>query len=409
MTKNIHGSLMGGGLLISGTCIGAGMLGLPVVTAAAGFYPTLGAFLLVWCFMTFSALAYLEVCLRFKDDTNLISMAGKTLGPVAKSIAWFAFLFFLMSLMSAYTAGGTNMLARIGDQYFDEMGVFMIALIFIIPFMLMVYLGTIWVDRLNRLLMIGLIATFVGLCALALQLEPAHAFYPVGNPKYLLFTLPLLVTSFGYHLLIPSLKDYLGHNVKKLRLVILIGSCAPFAIYAIWELIIIYLIPTWGDGGLVSMLESGLDPANAMTASLATHGNLILQIVTWFSFFALTSSFLGVGLGIFDFLSDGFKIRKAGHGRLILSFLTFGPPLLFTFLFPHGFLLALGYAGIFASVLLILYPVCMAWSARYVHKLKGPYQMSGGKPLLAITFVFGVIVVLADILSWLKIFPLPHN
>ncbi len=109
------GSVVGGALLIAGTCVGAGMLGLPVMTAAAGFYPTMAAFLLVWLFMTCSALAYLEVSLRFPGEVNLISMAAKTLGRGGKIIAWITYVLFLYSLMAAYTAGGTTMLANILD------------------------------------------------------------------------------------------------------------------------------------------------------------------------------------------------------------------------------------------------------------------------------------------------------
>ena len=183
------GSVLGGVLLVGGTCIGAGMLGLPVMTAAAGFYPTLGAFLLVWFFMSCSALAYLEVALRFKGDTNLISMAGHTLGKAAKVFALVLFIFFLYSLMAAYTSGGTTMLGHIlGRDVTGHADLFLIALLFAAPFALLVYLGPHWVDHLNRWLMLIFILAFVGICVLALNIGPAEQFNPVGEPKYLLFT-----------------------------------------------------------------------------------------------------------------------------------------------------------------------------------------------------------------------------
>ena len=60
-TKN--SGYLGGVLLVAGTCIGAGMIGVPVKTAASGFYPTLIAFVLVLAIMTMSALLFLEASL----------------------------------------------------------------------------------------------------------------------------------------------------------------------------------------------------------------------------------------------------------------------------------------------------------------------------------------------------------
>lgn len=403
------GSVLGGILLIGGTCIGAGMLGLPVMTAAAGFFPTMGAFLVVWFFMTVSAFAYLEVSLRFKGEVNLISMADTTLGSGAKWFAWVTYVLFLYSLMAAYTAGGTsNFASLINVKVGSTQQSIELALLFMVPFALIVYLGTWTVDIVNRILMAGLIATFVALCGTFLGSSHTNHFYALGDPKFLWFTFPLLVTSFGYHTIIPTLKSYLHEDISKLRIVFMIGGLSPLIIYALWELIILYLIPTWGDHGLVSILHhAGSNPAEAMAHAISMHGSSIHFIVAWFSYFALTSSFIGVGLGIRDFFADGLHIKKNAFGSMILTVLTFLPPLLYTIIYPRGFLFALKYAGIFASILLIIYPVLMAWRARYVTKLDGKYKLWGGKPLLAATVLFGLFVVFADVLLRMDLLPIP--
>ena len=43
--------VLGAAFLIAGTSIGAGMLALPIKTAAAGFFPTIAMFIVVWCIM----------------------------------------------------------------------------------------------------------------------------------------------------------------------------------------------------------------------------------------------------------------------------------------------------------------------------------------------------------------------
>lgn len=405
------GSVLGGILLIGGTCIGAGMLGLPVMTGAAGFYPTMAAFLFVWCFMTLAAFAYLEVSLCFDGEVNLISIVETTLGSTAKWVAWVVYVLFLYSLMAAYTAGGTSTFAKIINvDIYSTKQIISMALLFVAPFAFIVYKGTNVVDHVNRVLMFCLIALFIAMCATFLGSSHTNHFNAVGESKYLLFAFPLLVTSFGYHTLIPTLKTYLGEDIKKLRKVFIIGGLSPLIIYAIWEGIILYLIPTWGDQGLVSILHNtGGNPAETMASAIGAESPGLNNILTFLSYFLITSSFIGVGLGIRDFFADGLHIKKNHLGSCILTLLTFGPPLIYAVIYPGGFLLALKYGGIFASILLIIYPAVMAWRARYVTKLVGKYRLWGGKPILILTILFGLFVVCADLFYRLGLLPIPYN
>nr|NGX29103.1 Tyrosine-specific transport protein [Candidatus Anoxychlamydiales bacterium] len=59
---------LGSVLLISGTTIGAGMLGLPVMTGFAGFFPTLALLFFFWLYMLVTAFLYLEANLALKGN-----------------------------------------------------------------------------------------------------------------------------------------------------------------------------------------------------------------------------------------------------------------------------------------------------------------------------------------------------
>ena len=66
--------------LILGTCVAAGLLGLPIVTAQNNF---LTAFIMVvsaWIMMTLGAWCLLQVTLWFPKDTHLITQSGVILG-----------------------------------------------------------------------------------------------------------------------------------------------------------------------------------------------------------------------------------------------------------------------------------------------------------------------------------------
>jgi tryptophan-specific transport protein len=57
-----------------------------------------------------------------------------------------------------------------------------------------------------------------------------------------------------------------------------------------------------------------------------------------FSNFAVASSFLGVTLGLFDYLADLFGFDDSALGRFKTALLTFVPPIIGGLLQPNGFL-----------------------------------------------------------------------
>ena len=412
-TNSYTGSVKGGVFLLAGTCVGAGMLGLPVATAAAGFYPTLGIFLLTCSIMTFTALVLLEVSLLLKGETNLISMAQATLGILGKHVAWGTSLLFLYSIMAAYTLGGTTILSQILNINIKDKltGFLLMALVFILPFAVLVYLGTKWVDYVNGKLVLGLFATFIIICMIVVTYHMdtnknlhLHLF---SNPKYLLMSMPLIVTSFGCHLLIPTLKTHLNEDIRKLRLAIIIGNIIPLIIYIIWEYVILSQIPAWGNNGLIHMLHQDGNPGDLLIKALSKNNTTLSLLITLFSLFALSSSFVGVALGLFDFLADGLNINKTIKGKYLLAMLTFLPPIVYAVIYPGGFLLALSYAGIFASILLIIYPALMAWHSRYRNKMENRYQVSGGKVGLGLAILFGGLVILLEICEQFSLLPIP--
>ena len=83
-----QGSVIGGMLLIAGSCIGAGMLGLPIVTGLSGFFPSLIMFFCGWLFMTSTALLLVEVNGWFSRQVNLLTMTQHTLGKWGQGICW---------------------------------------------------------------------------------------------------------------------------------------------------------------------------------------------------------------------------------------------------------------------------------------------------------------------------------
>jgi tyrosine-specific transport protein len=385
-----HKSL-GATLLVAGTCIGAGMLGLPISTSIGGFFGSAAALFISWIFMSASALLMLEVSLWFPGETNLISMIQRTIGVKASYFAWFIYVFFLYALMAAYTTVAGKM---IDESLLVPVGSVVLCLLF----GLAIYLGSSWTDHINRWLMLGL---FIFYCALVWNLVPhvSGEYLFCGQPLRLIRTGPLLITTFGFHHLIPSLKTYLNQDIKSLRRAILLGSFLSLAVYIIWQMLILGSLPLEGTGGLLSLLEGEMKEGKQSVLELSyllsqkTQDSNIGLFFNGFSFCAILTSFIGVAFGLFDFFADGLSIQKTSIGRIQLVTLTFVPPLLISIFFPQ-FLKILQLAGIFATILLLLFPVLMVFYGRYLKKIptEENYQVCGGKILLLLVMVFSVMI-----------------
>ncbi len=216
------------------------------------------------------------------------------------------------------------------------------------------------------------------------------------------------MTSFGFHLLIPSLKSYMHENVFRLRWAIGIGSLIPLLVYLLWQFVIMTTLPTWGKTGLVAILNGAGNPAELLINQLSRLDPSIARMVIFFSFFALVSSFVGVGLGLFDFFADGFGIKKNTVGKLKLVLLTFFPPAVFSWLVPDGFLLALGYASIFAAILLIVYPAALTLAMRKKHpKIPIKYRAKISTPIIVLIMMAGLLIIGLEVSAQLGVLPLP--
>ncbi len=391
--RGSSGHALGGMLLIAGCCIGAGMLGLPVLSAAAGFIPSLVFFVLSWLFMAATGLLLLEVNLWFDTEVNLISMVKKTLGNSGAGLCWFLFLFLFYSLVVAYiSASGSLFSSYLLDLAGIELTPWVGGLIFTMVFGLLTYIGTQAVDIFNRLLMVGLIVSYIILVVMGI---------PHVQPKLLLhqnwgasiLVIPAMIISFGYHNLIPSLKVYLNGDICKLRWTILLGSSIPLIIYLAWQLVILGIVP---QGHFQSALDNGETAASALKTAVGS--SWVLSATQHFAFFAIATSFIAVVLSLVDFLADGLKIKKTYGGRAFLCSLTLIPPFVLAYSYPGLFFMALNYAGAFGAVILFgILPALMVWKGRYIQKQKGfPERVQvlpGGKAMLILIIVSAIGIV----------------
>lgn len=391
--------LLGAVMLVSGTTIGAAMLAVPVSSGVAGFFPSLLLFFLCWAYLTYTAFLLLEVNLWLKGDKNIISMARHTIGIPGEALGWCAYLFLLYALTTAYLAASSPLFLHVlhwvtGTEFPYWVG----CLPLIVVFGFFVYRGTRYVDLVNRLLMCGLTLAFLMLIGLALPAADTELLVRQDWSRSAR-AVSVIVTAFGYHIIIPSLSTYLHHDRKQLIQALLIGSLIPLCLYCVWEFVTMAVVPLDGEAGLYSAFKEGAAVTKPLRAILANPW--LSSAAHLFEFCAIVTSFLGVSLSLTDFFADGFRVKKTAWGRALLCFMAFAPPYLITITNPRAFLSALEYAGAFGVVILLgLLPAIMVWFGRYRRGISSEqFRTPGGKPALLLIMGISICLITLEILN----------
>ncbi|MBM3198453.1 MAG: tyrosine transporter [Chlamydiae bacterium] len=346
---------LGGVLLIAGTSIGAGVLVLPVCTAFGGFVPSMVMFAVLFGVMLATAYFLLDVNLSLEGEPNILSMAGKMLGPLGKWISCLLYVLLLYSLLAAYLSACSPLFMQ-GIAQVLHLHVAPWLAPFFLPLLFggCICFGVVGIDYLNRLLMIGLVISYFFLVGTVPQhVEVDRLWHADWSAS--LFAAPVIITSFGYHIIIPTLTTYMQHQAALLRRVILLGSLLPLFVCVLWQWVVMGSVPL---PDLISAWVRGVPATEPLAHVLQIEW--IALAARFFSFFALVTSFLGVSLSLSDFLTDGLSLKKSWEGRLLAVFLTFLPPLIFLFSCQRAFYVALDYAGAFVAALLGVIPALMA-------------------------------------------------
>ncbi|WP_319737242.1 tyrosine transporter TyrP [Cronobacter sakazakii] len=377
--------------IVAGTTIGAGMLAMPLAAAGVGFGVTALLLFLLWGLMCYTALLLVEVYQHQPASTGLGTLALHYLGKPGQWLTGFSMLFLMYALTAAYISGAGELLASSLSQW---TGVAITPAAGVLAFTLVggliVSIGTHSVDLVNRLLFAA--KTVFLVVMLAMMMPHIHQVNLLTLPVekgLALSALPVIFTSFGFHGSVPSIVSYMKGDVRKLKLIFITGSAIPLVAYLFWQLATLGAIPSdtfmgllATHAGLNGLLQAVRDVVASPHVELAVH---------LFADLALATSFLGVSLGLFDYLADMFKRSRTVAGRAQSGLMTFVPPLAFSLFYPQGFVMALGYAGVALAVLALLLPALLAWQSRKRHP--AGWQVAGGSLTLALVFACGIAIV----------------
>ncbi|MDR5609303.1 MAG: tyrosine transporter TyrP [Arsenophonus sp.] len=388
---------LGSILIVAGTTIGAGMLAMPLAASGVGF-PMIALMLIgLWALMSYTALLLVEVYQYNPAHLGLGSIAKRYLGLPGRVITSLSMLLLMYALATAYIGGAGVLIANSLSSWTGiNISINSAIILFTIIGGTIVCIGTHSVDLINRILFIAkIVFLLIMLVVMMPHVENINLTAMPVEKGLVLSAIPVIFTSFGFHGSIPSLVSYMDGNINKLRKIFIIGSAIPLFAYILWQIATLGAIPQTNFIDILAN-QSGLNGLlSAINDIVAT--SQVNIAVNLFMDLALATSFLGVTLGLFDYLADMFKRKNTPFGRLQSGLLTFLPPLVCA-LFFSSFVQALTYAAVALSILALILPTLMVMRVRKIEANKtNRYRVKGGTPALLIVLTCGVAVILIQI------------
>ncbi|NJK62670.1 MAG: tyrosine transporter [Synechococcaceae cyanobacterium SM2_3_1] len=385
--------------LVAGTTVGAGILALPAVTLPAGVIPSSACLILIWLYLVTAGLLMAEVQINTlfqlgRADLGLLPMIRRSLGPWGAGLAGAAYLLNTYGLLTAYlTRGGSLLLQALHLQIWESWPGAGAALFTLIFGGLLYVSREKWIERLNTLLVAGVVLAFGVLMAGTLMgLQPEQLLHQ--NWQAVGRALPVMVVALVFHSVVPVITTQLEGDRQQIRQAIVGGSALPLLMFLVWNAVILGSTDP----------EVWVDIARGVRFDPLEHLPQMQEWVALFSEFAIVTSFIGFVYGLQDFYSDTLQVYwNWCPERHVLFLLSLVPPLLIALINPHLFFVALDYAGsLGAAILFGLIPALIVWQQR-LHAFTGrvPSLVPGGKGTLAAVVTISGLLISQRLLSLL--------
>ena len=371
---------LGGSMMVAGTAIGAGMLALPMTSAGMWFNWSMVLMLLSWFCMLRASQAILEVNLLFEPGDSLHTLVQNTLGSFWSVLNGFSVAFVLYTLVYAYvSSGGSVVQHALQSSWGITPPRVLTSLIFTILLTACVWWSSKAVDHLSAILMGGMVITF--LLSIGGMIGQARLDSMLG----------LDGQSGEFIFIFGAASTYLTSSCLR------IGTVIALLCYVVWIAAADGIIPRDDFKHITNV-------GDLVAASGTSLGGIILKMLEAFALFAIATSFLGAGLGLFDYMADlcGFDNSRLGRTKTML--ITFVPPMIGGIIWPDGFLPAIGWAGLAASIWSVIVPALLLRASR--RKFQASlYRVPGGSTTVPLLLVYGIIVAVCHTLYVFNLLP----
>lgn len=391
-------------MLIASTCIGSGMIALPMILAKIGIIPSIILMFLIWFIIYYTSLVNVELVLQSGEELALGGLGKKFSGRIAEFIGTTSFKILSYSLLAVYMTAGSSVLQKMlesssGASY-DYLFIVNIYTIVSIVFLM---LPLRFLDYFNRFLFIGLLSV-VALMILALLAKINWSNIPLFSQNFLTLSswkiiIPIVFTAFGFQVIFHTLAKFCSFDSVMLKKAFFWGSLIPALVYILWSTAL-----------LSSIYQNAPEFYNQMETDNVTVGNLIkilsdiakwhlVQVIIWWiSILAIVTSTLGVGLGLEGAIIKMIKLDNLLLKKIISVLLTVFPAYLLAIKIPDGFTKLLGFAGMILVMIAILLPIYLLLKSKFSNL---NYKMLESKFLIITSVISGFVIIFCELGKYL--------
>ncbi len=331
----MKGSFIRASLVLAGTTIGAGMFGIPYVTAKVGYPLGFLWLLLIVLFTLVLNLAYAYVIIKTDHgrESQLVGLAGKHLGKPWRKAALLVVLVGQWSAMLAYIIGVGGFLAVVLKLEGLELA---LSIFFFLTMAFITVKGLKVVSVVESWLTYGMIA-IIGIIALSAYSKISGVnFAPNGTSFMDSFAIVGVVmgamTGFA---IIPEVRKTIGgskDNDEAFMWSIVAGTLITAVVYALFQFVVVGVSGSATSESSIAGLVPFLNPSIVMLGSV-------------FGILAMTSSFISLTYVLRDTFELDFKMKKI-HAWLLAII----PPFLIFLVGVNSFILVLDVGGFLSGL-----------------------------------------------------------
>jgi tyrosine-specific transport protein len=395
---------IGAVLLVAGTCIGSGMIALPMVLIKLGLIPSIVLMVTIWFIMYYTSLINLELNLQAGQGLSLGSLGRHFSGRTAELARTITLKLLSYSLLAVFIYGGSSILQElIASKMATEYSFSAIATCFTLIAIALLLLPIKLIDYFNRFLFVSLMAV-VAILIIGLVVTMNWSELPLFSEQYSNLSIwaaiiPVVFTSFGFQVIFHTLTNYCNMNAKMLKQAFFWGSLIPAVVYIVWTSSILTVVyqnnPAFYEQMTTGNAEIG-ELIQVLSGIAKWHS--IQLLVWWISLLAIATSVLGVGVGLCDSLNGmlGKKVPQAAMRKILASLITILPAYLVVMYVPNAFIAVLGFAGMILAIIAVLLPVYLFYQIK-TEKLY--YLQLKKKSLIVFSAVVAVIVISCELFN----------
>lgn len=338
-------------MLVVGSTIGSGVLGLAYASRSAG-WPVLLTWLVIAGFFSFVSMLYVvETTMRTKEPMQLSGLAQRYVGKVGSWAIFFSVGATSFCSLIAYTSG----CGRILSELFGisvEMG----SLLFAVPATVIVWLGLKATGVAEKFLssgMVALLILLVGGSFLSANVPVADILY--ANWKYAVPVFNITVFCYAVQYIVPELSRGLSHRPQQVVPSIAAAFLISLVILAVVPFAVFLMLP----------VEQITEVASIAWGKALGH-QIFFIVVNLFAFCAMLTSYWAIAESFLTNMVDrlGFKSETDIKTRAFCLITIAVPPFILAYSGLVSFVNAIFSAGTFGGIIMSIMPVAMLRSAR---------------------------------------------